>query len=114
MSVAQPKTYQAFDAYLAISWQDGHESLLTFPMLRDACPCANCKGEPDLLGRIYRPAQEGVRSDEGNRLVGLQAVGHYGLQLVWGDGHSTGIYTFAYLRRLCDCQACQAEKVAGS
>lgn len=110
MDSTQPKTYAAFDAYLAITWEDGHESMLTFPLLRDACPCANCKGEPDLLGRVYAPVQR-QRTDQGDRLVGMQPVGRYGLQLVWGDGHSTGIYTFSYLRRLCDCSACQTERV---
>jgi DUF971 family protein len=27
-------------------------------------------------------------------------VGGYGLQPKWGDGHSTGIFSFQYLRRL--------------
>jgi DUF971 family protein len=29
----------------------------------------------------------------------VQLVGTYGLQIVWSDGHSTGIYTFDALRR---------------
>jgi len=33
-------------------------------------------------------------------LTRLEAVGSYGLQPVWGDGHATGIYTFEYLKRL--------------
>lgn len=109
-----PKSYQAFDAYLAITWQGGHESLLTFPLLRDACPCAQCKGEPDLLGRVTLLAKEMERSATSQQLVGMKPVGRYGIQLIWGDGHNTGIYTFAYLRRLCDCEQCQAEKVAQS
>ena len=26
--------------------------------------------------------------------------------LDWSDGHSTGIYSFDYLRRLCACDSC--------
>lgn len=35
-----------------------------------------------------------------NRLVKLNTVGGYAINPVWGDGHSTGIYSFEYLRRL--------------
>jgi len=31
-------------------------------------------------------------------------VGGYAIQPVWGDGHSTGIYSFEYLRRIADAQ----------
>jgi DUF971 family protein len=33
-------------------------------------------------------------------LRGWQIVGGYALQPSWGDGHGTGLYTFALLRRL--------------
>lgn len=32
----------------------------------------------------------------------LEPVGNYALKLGWGDGHSGGLYTFGYLRTLCD------------
>jgi DUF971 family protein len=34
-------------------------------------------------------------------MTGLEMVGNYALQPVWDDGHSTGIYTWEYLKRLC-------------
>jgi len=83
---------------LAIQWKDGQETFLSLESLRRACPCAACGGEPDVLGRVDRPR---VRySTESFRLDGFAPVGGYALQLRWGDGHSTGIYSFAYLRRL--------------
>ena len=83
---------------LAIQWKDGQETFLSLESLRRACPCAACGGEPDVLGRVDRPQ---VRySTESFRLDGFAPVGGYALQLRWGDGHSTGIYSFAYLRRL--------------
>jgi DUF971 family protein len=36
-------------------------------------------------------------------------VGNYALQLTWGDGHATGIYSFRYLRTLCCCKRCAPE-----
>ena len=32
----------------------------------------------------------------------VQKVGRYAVQIVWEDGHDSGIYTYAYLRQLDD------------
>lgn len=34
----------------------------------------------------------------------LRAVGHYGLQIVFSDGHDSGIYSWSYLKKLCEDQ----------
>ncbi len=102
----QPLSYHTFGDYLAFTWQDGHESLLSQERLRRACPCANCRGEPDLLGRRLMPANKTALTAQSYRLSGLKPVGNYALQLFWADGHSTGIYTYDYLRSLCDCDIC--------
>ncbi len=36
-------------------------------------------------------------------LIDISLVGHYAVQPVWADGHSTGFYTFVHLRRNCPC-----------
>ena len=105
--------YQTFGQFLAINWEDGHESLLSFQLLRDRCPCASCQGEPDLFGRVQRPADASGGAERNYELVGIHPVGHYALQLRWADGHSTGIYSFAYLRSLCDCDLCQGGEAFG-
>jgi DUF971 family protein len=33
-------------------------------------------------------------------LVRIEMVGGYAVQPVWADGHSTGIYSFDYLKRV--------------
>ncbi len=81
----------------ALSFADGTELFLPLPGLRRACPCAACQGEPDALGRVLRPQVEhGPGAFELRRFEG---VGGYALQLFWGDGHSSGIYSFPYLIR---------------
>ena len=84
---------------LAIHWTDGVESYLPLPMLRRACPCAGCCGEPDALGHIDKPS---VSYDPARsfRLGSYAIVGGYAFQPVWGDGHATGLYSFDLLRRL--------------
>lgn len=83
---------------LALAYDDGHELYLPLEMLRRACPCAACQGEPDALGRVLRPTvQIGPRGFE---LLRTEPVGGYALQLFWADGHSTGIYSHDYLKKL--------------
>jgi DUF971 family protein len=94
----EPKNIQQIGNELAIQWNDGAESYLGLEMLRRACPCAACGGEPDVLGNIVRPNV--AYSGESFELAGFEIVGGYAVCPRWRDGHSTGIYSFAYLRRL--------------
>jgi DUF971 family protein len=83
---------------LALAFDDGTECFLPLELLRRGCPCAACQGEPDALGRVIRPVPS--IGEQGFKLRRVERVGGYALQLFWADGHSTGIYTFEYLRRL--------------
>lgn len=83
---------------LAVKMDNGREMYFELPMLRRACPCANCQGEPDALGRVLKPKVEyGERAFDLQR---FERVGGYGIQLFWADGHGTGIYSIAYLEKL--------------
>lgn len=83
---------------LALAWDDGGESYIKLEELRRKCPCANCQGEPDALGRVVRPQVS--YGEKAFTLLSWDVVGGYALQPRWADGHGTGIYTFAYLRSL--------------
>ncbi len=84
---------------MAIKWDDGSETYIPLEKLRRQCPCAGCKGEGDLMGKVYRNPPQPLGA-EAFRLVRLELVGTYAVQPVWADGHATGIYSFDYLRRL--------------
>jgi len=94
----EPTNIQQIGDELAIVWNDGIESYFNLGFLRRACPCAACGGEPDVLGKVVRPNV--TYSPESFQLTGFDIVGGYALQPRWADGHSTGIYSFTYLRRL--------------
>jgi DUF971 family protein len=94
----EPTNIQQIGDELAIVWNDGMESYFNLEFLRRACPCAACGGEPDVLGKVVRPNV--TYSPESFQLTGFDIVGGYALQPRWADGHSTGIYSFTYLRRL--------------
>ncbi len=93
-----PGKVQLIGQELAIVWNDGSESYITLDVLRRACPCAACGGEPDVLGNLVRPRVTYTR--ESFELVEWKNVGGYALQPHWRDGHGTGIYSYEYLRRL--------------
>lgn len=98
MHALQITNIQLVGGELAMAWSDGVETYFELPRLRRACPCAACNGEPDVMGQGERPVNEySARSFD---LAGWEFVGGYGFQPRWGDGHSTGIYSFAYLRDL--------------
>ena len=96
-----------------IEWKDGHTSHWTFIWLRAACPCATCVEEREADGRA--PGQQkpepktafpifkaAVRPNK------VHAVGRYAVSFDWNDGHTSGIYSWHYLRSVCHCDACQA------
>ena len=96
----EPKNIQIIGNEMAIAWNDGAESYLPLELVRRACPCAACGGEPDVLGQVVRPhVTYEKRSFE---LTGFGMVGGYAIQPRWGDGHNSGIYPYQYLRRLAE------------
>jgi DUF971 family protein len=96
---------------LEIDWQDGHRSAWGFAWLREACPCATCVEERSLEGRKPgepkpKPAAVLPMYAPPPRPKSAQAVGRYAIQFHWEDGHSGGIYSWEYLRRVCRCREC--------
>jgi len=93
---------------LAVKWDDGHDSIITLRTLRDHCPCAGCRGETVLL-KTYKPVPQPELAGKYS-LKNIEQVGHYAVQVYWGDGHSTGIYPWQVLRDLCECEVCRAKR----
>jgi DUF971 family protein len=85
---------------LALAWNDETESYFALEFLRRACPCAACGGEPDVLGNVSSRVCGMTYTDQSFQLVSFDLVGGYAVQPRWADGHSSGIYSFTYLRRL--------------
>ncbi|MGH9327712.1 MAG: gamma-butyrobetaine hydroxylase-like domain-containing protein [Terriglobia bacterium] len=97
---------QAGNDTLAIEWSDGHSSVYDYLFLRDECPCATCTGSEGGAGRSKTAAGDLPMFKPAPRPLRAELVGRYALQIFWNDGHSTGIYTFPYLRGLCRCSEC--------
>ena len=45
-----------------------------------------------------------VRGKENVRIENIEPVGHYAVQLVFDDGHDSGLYSWSYLRELIEAR----------
>ena len=93
-----PALVQLIGDEVAIRWSDGAETYITAERLRAASPSAETKGERDVFGTQYGGA--GPRNFSGVKVLGWEQVGNYALRFAFSDGHSTGLYTYEYLRNL--------------
>jgi len=101
----RPKNIQVrkSDGLLVIDWQDGLHCEYPLPGLRSACPCAACQGGHENMGKPGSPDMLEIPliDKRATQLADAELVGNYALQLLWKDGHSSGIYRWEYLRQLC-------------
>ncbi|HTL58682.1 MAG TPA: DUF971 domain-containing protein [Candidatus Limnocylindrales bacterium] len=95
----RPIDLQHIGDELAIKWDDDTESFISLENLRRACPCAECKGEMDVMGNLYKGPERAL-TPAAFQLQRITLVGTYAVQPVWADGHSSGLYSFDYLRRI--------------
>jgi DUF971 family protein len=83
------------DSVLQIVWDDGHTSRHRLDALRAACSCAVCKGHHPSQSLNLKPEQF-----PDIRIADIATVGRYAYNIVWSDGHNTGIYTLNTLREM--------------
>jgi DUF971 family protein len=95
-----------------ITWADGHSSHFDFAFLRENCPCATCNDErakKDSAVALHLPASPLLPMYKPKpRAQSAAQVGNYAIQIFFNDGHSTGIFSYDYLRTLCPCAQCAA------
>jgi DUF971 family protein len=122
MPVANPKSVKVnvtTGTGMDIEWVDGHRSHYNFQWLRDACPCATCTeernnhnrkpGEPEKKPAALLPMyKEPVKPKE------TSPVGRYAVNFSWNDGHTSGIYSWDYLREMCPCELCEGVRAMGA
>ena len=96
---------------LSIQWNDGHESIYPFSLVRYACPCAECRGGHENMRTDPDPGvfQMPLEDTPATRLRNIEAMGTYAITIEWEDGHHYGIYNWGFLRALCPCPICRSE-----
>ncbi|WP_236625166.1 DUF971 domain-containing protein [Rhodopirellula sp. SWK7] len=115
MTMDDPVTYSPTsierigETGIQITWSDGATTQWTAQQLRDACPCATCRekhgklhgdeddapSQPKLIGLPVLSAAEA----QPTRIEAMQPVGTYAYNIAFSDGHNSGLFTFARLRR---------------
>ena len=92
---------------MLVRWSGGEEVRFPAELLRRACPCATCEEQrgssshqKPLSSKPTKLQVIKATKDEAISLERIEPVGNYALSLRWGDGHDTGIYTYALLREL--------------
>ncbi len=76
---------------LTLHWPDGATQRIAHRLLRQICPCAECK-------RHRLEGAEPVVPDD-IAVLEIHPAG-YGAQLRFSDGHERGIFPWAFLERL--------------
>jgi len=107
------KVHVSNGAGVDIVWTDQHQSHYDFRYLREFCPCALCDEErrkkENLAAHTTGSSAAALPLFKPRPTArGAKAVGHYALQIEFSDGHTTGIYSFDYLRTICPCEQCGA------
>jgi DUF971 family protein len=82
---------------LEIAFADGLRSKLPFEFLRVNSPSAEVRGH----GIGQEVLQVGKRNVN---VLNIEPVGSYAIKIDFDDGHDTGLYSWEYLRHLCEHQ----------
>lgn len=98
-----PQRIHRTDQGLFITWEEAHVGEYSARDLRLACPCAACRDE--MTGRLLL---DPGRVPMDIRPLAVHLVGAYAIRIDWSDGHTTGIYTYEWLRAHCPCERCRA------
>jgi DUF971 family protein len=88
---------------LVLEWSDGQTCNYPFSLLRNACPCAECRGGHENMRKDPDPAilDLPLIDTRATMVRKVALVGNYALNIEWEDGHHFGIYNWAYLQALC-------------
>lgn len=91
------------DQGLAITWNDGTTSYFPVGHLRRMSPSADMRELREKLKKnplTVLPTRGGGAASAPLVVTHAELVGNYALAIHFSDGHTTGIYTWAYLREI--------------
>lgn len=85
-----------------ITWSDRSKSVLEAGLLRQKCPCAQCRTERE---KVKKTSLKSLRVLDANstpepaeiQFSSYEPMGTYAISFAFSDGHGTGIYTYDFL-----------------
>ncbi|MFQ3321729.1 MAG: DUF971 family protein [Candidatus Thalassarchaeaceae archaeon] len=83
-----------------LRFKDGKSFQVDYLEIRFRCRCAKCKPRQENEQRIVEFHEEISRLRIEKPSV--DPVGHYGIQLTWPSGCSSGIHSFSHLRSIAE------------
>lgn len=87
--------YRRSDRTLEIKFPNQESVDLSAELLRVLSPSAEVQG--------HGPGQEVLQTGKANvEIAAIESIGHYAVQISFDDGHSSGLYTWAYLAQLAN------------
>ena len=95
MSIGIKEIYQEDPKTLCIIWNTGKKNFYDVVSLRRECPCAFCNDE-----KTGKKTLNSELIKENIRPIKIQSVGTYALNIIFNDGHKTGLYTYKKLLAL--------------
>ncbi|MHC4975250.1 MAG: gamma-butyrobetaine hydroxylase-like domain-containing protein [Planctomycetota bacterium] len=86
---------------LTITWESGQESFYPIAYLRRMSPSADAR---EMRKQMEKNPLTVLPSSSGEsgplRALDAELVGNYALKISFSDGHTTGLYTWDYLREI--------------
>ena len=91
-----PSEIKVENSILKLRWGGDSASEIPLAKLRRNCPCAFCAKERSEHSEFYIPLYNDIQL----KVSQMSPVGSYALNIIWSDGHNSGIYEYDFLREL--------------
>ncbi|HZW09384.1 MAG TPA: DUF971 domain-containing protein [Phycisphaerales bacterium] len=88
------------DRGLTIEWGDGTSSYYSIVYLRRMSPSADMRQLREAMEQNPLTVIRGAPAGGALAATDAELVGNYALRITFSDGHSSGIYTWEYLREI--------------
>lgn len=96
---------------ITFRWDDGGHAFLDVRTLRRQSPSADARELRSSMERnplTVLPASSAATTGP-LAIAAVEPIGHYAVRIRFSDGHDTGIYSWKYLRELCERHGKPAE-----
>lgn len=87
-------------AGLSVTWEDGTSSFFPVLHLRRSSPSADAKKLREEMARNPLTVLPAARATSALTIEDAELVGNYAIRFRFSDGHSTGIYSWTFLRSI--------------
>ena len=98
MYIVNKLHYHTISKTLDIFFDDQKQFTLSSEYLRTHSPSAEVQGH----GNKTKDPQHLVLNKSTVTITKLEPVGHYAIRIIFDDGHDSGLFSWQYLRTLCE------------